>query len=298
MYLQGDNVPERSFHGAYNFKAQCGESREKTVNHIHDYLQIWYVIKGYFLHFVDGRPYRHSAGEMLILPPYVPHQLDTRVRSDDLLFTYCEVSENFLNVFPEGTEKSNLFYLTYLRPLSYNAELSPFLKFTGDDARQIENIYMRLVAEWRKEENLNPTYVRTDLIRLFSYILQKYRSMFSSAEETLYDNYQNALERTLSYIDGHFTEVISVEQACSIALMSPRSFSHIFKGLTGQTLVEYINTLRIRMAAELLESSHLSASEAGLQCGYSDPTYFGKIFKRLMGMSPKQYQLKHNNTKK
>ena len=62
------------------------------------------------------------------------------------------------------------------------------------------------------------------------------------------------------------------------------------KALTGQTPADYIRTLRMQRAAELLRDETVTVAEVCYQVGISDPHYFGKVFKQQFGMSPKKYQ--------
>ena len=289
------SIVEDFKNNTFYLKAQRGTSHGLGPEHIHDHFQIWYVLEGNFRHIVNGNTYEHRKDELLIIPPYITHAIDTSDASPDLEFAFCDLADNFLDLFPEGQEKTNLFYLTYIRPLAYNAvSFSPFLAFSGEDARQMRAIYIRLVNEYSRGEHMSTSYIRTDLIRLFTIISLKYSSMVTEEKkDDLYRQYKNALAHALDYIDAHYTESISVSDVCSIALMSASSFSYVFKQLTGQTLIEYINAMRIRRAVELLESSSLAVKDIGWKCGFSDPTHFRRIFKRHMGMLPKQYQMQN-----
>ena len=295
-----DSVLHSFMNDILHFKAQRGTSRGEGPQHIHDYFQIWYVLKGEFTHSVNGKEYRQHAGELLIVPPYISHAINTSDASEDLEFAFVDLADNFLNLFPEGKEKDNLFYYAFLRPLEYNAvEFSPFIAFTGDEARQIEALYIGMVEEYNKCAEMSPAYIRADLIRLFSLISKKYSSMIKAENrEEQYNQYKEAILRAIQYIDVHCCEAITVHDVCAVAHMSTSSFSYVFKQFTGKTLIEYVNSRRIRMAAKLLETTDMSVSEVCWKCGYADPTYFGRVFKRQMGMRPKQYQMQHHDEKK
>lgn len=279
----------------FHFKVQQGTSRDLGPSHIHDYFQIWYVLCGSFHHVVNYQSFQQNAGDLLIVPPYIPHKIDTSQASSNLQFIFCDLAENFLNLFPEGMEKSNLFYLTYLRPLAYNATtVSPFLSFSGNGAERVEALYSKLLSEYKKNTPLSPAYIRADLIQLLSLVAEHYHAATSHKGDALYAQYRAALQETLDYIEAHYTESISLNDICNIALMSPSSFSYVFKQLTGKTLIAYIHSLRIRLAMKLLETTSLSISDISWKCGYTDTTYFGKVFKRHTGMLPKKYQLMHH----
>ena len=276
-----------------HFKVQKGTSRELAVPHAHDYLQIWYVLRGSFRHVVDNRDYIQAAGDLLIVPPYTSHQIDTS-RSEDVEFIFCDMADNFLNLFPEGMEKNTLFNLTCLRPLMYNAaSATPFLSFTGEAAQRIESLYLELLTEYKKACNLSPIYIRSDLVRLLALIAEEYDRAAPQKDGAVYARYRIALQDAMDYIELHYTEPISREEVCKIALMSVSSFSYVFKQITGQTFMEYLHLLRIRCAQKLLRETSLSVTEICLNCGFSDITHFGRIFKKNTGLSPNQYLKLH-----
>ncbi len=94
----------------------------------------------------------------------------------------------------------------------------------------------------------------------------------------------------LSYIRENFTEDISLSSVASQFYMSEKYFSRYFKHTFKVTFVEYVNRLRIELAAKLLTESDLSVTEIALRCGYSGSSYFNKVFKSHMGVTPSQYR--------
>ena len=78
-------------------------------------------------------------------------------------------------------------------------------------------------------------------------------------------------------------------QNMTVFFLDKHTLCREFKQLTGTTIMEYLNRYRCRQAASLLQDG-LPAARAAEQCGFSDPAYFSRIFKRCMGVSPSQYK--------
>lgn len=74
-----------------------------------------------------------------------------------------------------------------------------------------------------------------------------------------------------------------------MAGLNPNYFGSIFKKYTGKTPVEYINSVRVEKAAELLGIGY-SVTKAAASSGFGDPFYFSKVFKKIKGVSPKDYR--------
>lgn len=74
--------------------------------------------------------------------------------------------------------------------------------------------------------------------------------------------------------------------------LPPRTFKRRFKQATGYTPVEYVQTLRIEEAKQLLETGGRPVDEIAADVGYADPTFFRRLFKRKVGISPARYRQK------
>jgi transcriptional regulator GlxA family with amidase domain len=72
--------------------------------------------------------------------------------------------------------------------------------------------------------------------------------------------------------------------------MSPRNFSRRFKLAIGKTPIKYLHEMRLNNAKELLQSSNLSVAEIAYKVGYNDMSYFAKLFKKELYVSPKEYR--------
>lgn len=261
-----------------------------SIVHKHNHLQIWYLLKGKFRHIINGKSYTHSAGELLFLPPYIPHQLDTR-DSTDLEWIYINLGDDFLKAFPEGPTKHTLFDLICLRPIMYNAlSATPFLSFSDKTTKRIEELLFELLNECENQSELSPLFMRTITVRLLALVTKEYTDSFGYKERSNYSHYRVSLQDALDYINNNYTKQITLEETCKIALMSRSSFSYIFQQLTGKTLVEYIHHLRIRHAKKLIIETDMSVMDICMDCGFRDVTFFGRIFKKIVGCSPRQFK--------
>ncbi|HUX21937.1 MAG TPA: response regulator [Spirochaetia bacterium] len=96
--------------------------------------------------------------------------------------------------------------------------------------------------------------------------------------------------RARKYIDSHYAEQISLESVAAHVRQSTSHLSRLFKRHTGFNLVEYINIVRIARSKRMLETEDLGVREISLQVGYTDPSYFARVFRRREGVSPSDYR--------
>lgn len=92
------------------------------------------------------------------------------------------------------------------------------------------------------------------------------------------------------YIDGHFTEDISLDDVARHVSVSPYYLSKVFKETEGVNYTEYLNRLRIQRAKDQLSGTRKSMKEICVEVGYQDPNYFSRIFKKTTGMTPTEYR--------
>ena len=93
------------------------------------------------------------------------------------------------------------------------------------------------------------------------------------------------------YIQEHYEEEIELGQLAAHVFLTPSYLSKYFKAETKQTITEFIMEIRMAKARELLnQESRLKTYEVGMKVGYSDPAYFNRVFKKAVGVTPKQYR--------
>lgn len=98
------------------------------------------------------------------------------------------------------------------------------------------------------------------------------------------------VEKVLTFVSLNYANDLNVDVVRSHVNYSRSYFSHFFKKKTGMSLPQYINTLRVERAKELLRQTDLKVAEIANSIGYSDAFYFSRIFKQLTGQSPQQYK--------
>ncbi|MBZ9634287.1 helix-turn-helix domain-containing protein [Clostridium sp. FP1] len=100
----------------------------------------------------------------------------------------------------------------------------------------------------------------------------------------------NFIEESIKYIKEHFRERLTLEIVASKAFMNPKYFSHVFKKEMGVAFTEYVINLKIQYACRLLETTNYPAYRISIECGFSDPSYFNRVFCAKMNMTPNKYR--------
>ncbi len=278
-----------SMRGPLPFKIFSSTGKFKQEPHSHEYLQLWYVLRGSCTHVLNGHEYGYKRFGLFIVPPYAEHSLETL--TEDTTVICCEFSERFINESLAGTDRNVLFDFAYLEPFFMHERLTDSLFQLKPDSRiQVENLMLELLKHFRNNNKYSMLFIKADLLKLLAIIASEYEETQSYDKVLLLDKYHSAIDSALAYLDLHFSEKLYLEDVCKISLMSQSSFSYIFKQVTGFTFTEYLMRLRVSKAQELLKNSELSAQEIAISCGFGDCTYFSSAFRRTVGISPTQYR--------
>jgi AraC-like DNA-binding protein len=101
------------------------------------------------------------------------------------------------------------------------------------------------------------------------------------------------LKKIEDYINAHIAEEITISKTRKALLVSERRFYNILKDNKIETFPQFVNKIRIMKAKELLIDPDKTISQAGFETGFNDPAYFTKVFRKWVGMTPKEFREKN-----
>ena len=116
---------------------------------------------------------------------------------------------------------------------------------------------------------------------------------YSDGESGLRFYKGDAREETITvqqYVIAHLNEELNVPQMARMVHMSESYFSHVFKRDVGMAFMQYVNTMRIARAKELLQKSDLKINEIAVHVGIPNANYFSTLFKKMTGKYPSQFR--------
>lgn len=102
------------------------------------------------------------------------------------------------------------------------------------------------------------------------------------------------VKKAQEYIEKNFEDKITVDQLASMLSLSRRNFERRFKKATSNTIVEYIQRVKMEAAKKNLETGRKNVNEVMYDVGYSDNKTFRTVFRKVTGLSPVEYRNKYN----
>jgi len=186
----------------------------------------------------------------------------------------------------------------YLTPFMLQDSTCPnVIPAKAGRAREIVDFIQRIRAELPGTSERSRLAIRTYLKMILLNLVNHYAA-FGEAREALRRQQRNAdrLNPALEYLSHHYEEPIRVDDAARLCAMSACCFMHLFKEVTGQSFVAYLNRHRVSRAQELLSGTGRSIADISVETGFCNQSYFGVIFRRVTGMSPLAYRLNHGGS--
>ncbi len=104
------------------------------------------------------------------------------------------------------------------------------------------------------------------------------------------------LGAAIKYMQDNLHEELSRDDAANVACLSPSHFSRVVKQTFGQSFTELLARMRVEKARELLTCTEKSLIQVCLDCGFSDQSYFTKVFQRYTGHTPGEYRHAHRSS--
>lgn len=165
--------------------------------------------------------------------------------------------------------------------------------FSLTSAEGLDTLFLQMIAECQASKPYAQEAATLILQNIFVFIARNSCKTALSQEKIangILADTPHEITKAINYFNEQYTEKIDIEEYAHSLHMSSCWFIKTFKKYTYTTPKQYILTLRISKAKELLESSTLSVSEVASAVGFSETTYFSRLFKRLTGLSPLSYR--------
>lgn len=164
--------------------------------------------------------------------------------------------------------------------------------FPSGSAPYFESVVSEIIIRMT-EKNDGYNFAVIGLIyKLFSLILEN--KLYTKNANDASERDVVRLKTALRYIRDNYNKNLRLEDIAVKVSMSPKYFCRFFKDMTDKTPIEYLIAYRIERAARMLISGNESITEVAFACGFSDVSYFTKLFKRHKGVTPRQFK-KNNN---
>ena len=233
--------------------------------HTHEFTELAFLKKGSGSYSVNGKLYPLRRGDLVICNPHVPH---FEVINDDPEREILFLGVSRIHI--DGMESGVLF--------------------RGDDfcivpSGEYEDALGFLFDNIAKENERRGEWFRSVSSAYLTAVLAIATRLTRSDPEPP-ERDKTVYYEVRRYVDEHFTEINSIEEVCRTLFVNKYYVTHLFKKMLEVPPMQYVIRKRVGLARNLLAFTDAPVAEIARECGFPDPSYFCRVFKKVEGVSP------------
>ncbi|MPR31876.1 AraC family transcriptional regulator [Salmonirosea aquatica] len=259
--------------------------------HFHPELEIMLVQEGSGIRFVGNSMERFQAGDLVLHGSNIPHLY----RSDKEYYQKDTslVSRAMVVYFKENFLGESFWKLSAIAPLKRLLALSRRgIKFRG---RAKEELQERIEGLESQKDSIGRIIDLLAILRSMAETREYDLLLASDFTRHVSEDDCERINKVYQFIIDHYTENPTLDQVAEVANMSSTAFCRYFKSHTTKTYTQFLNDIKIDNACRLLLDNRLSISQICFETGFNNFTHFNGQFKKITGLTPKQYQTYHLN---
>ena len=247
------------------------------TKHQHLNFEIMMVNSGSGIYATESSNYNMQTGDVFVFCSNEWHCI-TEVGSEGLTITNLQFNPTFIR----NSQLSPNFCF-YHNPLFYN-------RIEAKNAVPIVELFQSILEELLLQETNYILSTKSYLYLLLVKLIRSYN--YGDTTNRITKEQYAHITRVLSYIDLHFAEKITLQALSELAGLTPNYLCVLFKQASGMSLWDYISAKRIDKAMHLLttDTNNVNILDIATKSGYNNTANFNKAFKRITGMTPKEYK--------
>jgi len=251
--------------------------------HRHDaFVELVVILGGRGAHIVDEQSYSIEAGDVFVVQGERAHGFTApqQLALVNLIFDPGRLTlpDTYLNTLP-GYHALLTLEPQYRERHHFRSRL----RLNPHELTEAAGLLARLQGELRDRTPGFEAMALATFTHLLVYLSRCYSAMGGTSGRQVLQ-----VARAISMIESRFAEPLTLTGMANEASMSVNNLLLLFKHATGLTPIEYLIRLRIEKGASLLRAGH-SVTDAAARVGFTDSNYFSRQFKRIMGLTPREY---------
>ncbi|XEC93536.1 helix-turn-helix domain-containing protein [Paenibacillus tarimensis] len=255
-----------------------------SADHFHPYYEVYYLLSGKRFYFIKDRTYSVEQGDIVFI---APNELHKTIQSGDA--SHERVIIHFDDSFAQRVFADNADFL--LAPFRQPIHV---LRLPSQEQLFVDQSIRRTLSEIETKPTAYELVPRTALADL---LLTAAR--FLERQDPLPLHHDTPLNGKISeivrYINRHYGEPIRLQSMSDQFYISPYYLSRMFKEVTGFTFSDYLILTRIKESQRLLRETGLSISDIAAAVGFDNFSHFGKTFKKITRVSPRDYRKRNSS---
>ncbi|MFC0216502.1 helix-turn-helix domain-containing protein [Paenibacillus chartarius] len=250
----------------------------ERTQHMHEMFELYYLYEGQRLYFVRDRSYHVLPGDLVLIPQREAHSV-----SDYGKPGHERVVMNFSGAFLGGMLEEAPYLLdAYGLP-------SPIVRLDAGGRREAEELLGRMIREAEQDRLGREFALRGLLGELLLFIVRFARTHRVAAPEHV-SPLHGKISDIVRYLNARYAEPVRLDELAEQFDISGPYLSRMFKEITGFSLIEYVQLMRVREAQRLLETTNEKVIAVAEHVGFGSLVQFGRVFRQLTKTTPLRYR--------
>lgn len=271
---------EIQFTSDSHLKLHDNVQKENYPAHWHTSIEFVMPQQNIYTAVIDNEIIVLKPGDILVIWPGTVHSFKAPTSGRRFFF------QAELSVLKDINEFNSVFSL--MGPVSlFTPETTPELHL------QLKRSLNEIINEYTTGNSLSEAAIYAQLISMLVLIGRNHIDKLNTdnfSNKAKHKEYINKFMNICEYIDEHFTEDLSLDQLAEMANFSKFHFARLFKQFANVSFYKYVNQKRIAYAETLLFNPNISITEVAIECGYSSPAAFIRMFKLIKDCTPTEFR--------
>ena len=239
-----------------------------------------YVITGRGIRTLGSISEPFQEGEVVLVPPEVPHQWAFAPEATDRSGCIENISFHFLSTFPEKLAE---VFPELSQKMMRLQDLTEAVRYEGAARERLVKLLMDMDSVAPEARSSGAVSLMAELANLGNAVRVSSISKLSSAEKRL--------EKIRIYVRCNYARPITIEEIAAYVGMNRTAFCAFYKKETGKTFITFLNEFRLEMAAQLLQSHPvMPVSDVAESVGFGTLPHFVRCFTKWKGVSPGKWR--------
>lgn len=253
--------------------------------HWHEEFEFGYVLCGGIVYRTNEHEYTLHKGDGIFINSGILHSLHSVAGEEEV-----KIRTQFWDRMFLAGYTGSAFDIRYVTPVMKRRQLDAVV-FYGENPkyRKALELLERTAVISREREHFFEFDLRNLAAEIWKEIYQRATER-ESAEDIKKSQDNERIRQILSYLKDHIGEDLPVSRLAHVIPISERECYRLFRRFLDASPMEYILSLRLEKALELLANTDISISTVSQETGFGSSSYFGKIFKEHFHMTPKEYR--------
>ncbi|MBC5626926.1 helix-turn-helix transcriptional regulator [Clostridium sp. NSJ-49] len=281
--LTKNNVYDLDFELIYISKSKFENDWHSTL-HMHPFTEIFFITSGQGTFQIGDEVVSVKESDLILINPNCSHTERSVSSSNPLEYIVFAINNLAIGISPSTLNEDNSKdSLNTYKILNFNKKKSEILYNLNTLIKELE------------EKNLNYELACKSILTLF--LIQVMRN--TSSDIFITENFEKVnieCMKIKNYIDSHYSENITLDFLSNLTYVNKFHLVHLFTKEMGISPINYLINKRIDESKNLLITTNYSIRDISSIVGFSNSSYFSQMFKKIAGISPKDFRL--NNSKK